>query len=198
MTQGASLALYDDIERWNGGGKEAPDRGAMYITVIDSRWCTIRPLQQCKAVIPLIIKDFWKKTLVLWLLKIWTEFHLLPWLTTWMSQASTGDFDPFGTHGCSDSVFMNSNIFIRIISIWKTFQLKDIFWNKLDYDHLISTLTSCRVHLRERLPTPVFWPREFHGLYSPWGHRESDKTERLSLSNFIFFCGLIFLSCYQV
>ena len=20
---------------------------------------------------------------------------------------------------------------------------------------------------RERLPTPVFWPREFHGLYSP-------------------------------
>ena len=24
---------------------------------------------------------------------------------------------------------------------------------------------------RERLPTPVFWPGEFHGLYSPWGHR---------------------------
>ena len=24
---------------------------------------------------------------------------------------------------------------------------------------------------RERLPMPVFWPREFHGLYSPWGHR---------------------------
>ena len=22
---------------------------------------------------------------------------------------------------------------------------------------------------RERLPTPVFWPEEFHGLYSPWG-----------------------------
>ena len=21
---------------------------------------------------------------------------------------------------------------------------------------------------RERLPTPVFWPTEFHGLYSPW------------------------------
>ena len=25
---------------------------------------------------------------------------------------------------------------------------------------------------RERLPSPVFWPGEFHGLYSPWGHRE--------------------------
>ena len=32
------------------------------------------------------------------------------------------------------------------------------------------------------LPTPVFWPREFHGLYSPWGHKELDTTERLSRS----------------
>ena len=29
---------------------------------------------------------------------------------------------------------------------------------------------------RERLPTPVFWPGEFHGLYSLWGHKESDVT----------------------
>ena len=33
----------------------------------------------------------------------------------------------------------------------------------------------------ERLPTPVFWPGEFHGLYSPCGHKESDTTEQLSL-----------------
>ena len=33
---------------------------------------------------------------------------------------------------------------------------------------------------RERLPTLVFWPGEFHG-----GHKESDRTERLSL----FFSG---------
>ena len=26
------------------------------------------------------------------------------------------------------------------------------------------------------------WPWEFHGLYSPWGHKESDTTEWLSLS----------------
>ena len=25
---------------------------------------------------------------------------------------------------------------------------------------------------------PVFWPREFHGLYSPWGHKELDMTEK--------------------
>ena len=24
----------------------------------------------------------------------------------------------------------------------------------------------------KRLPTPVFWPGEFHGLYGPWGHKE--------------------------
>ena len=33
---------------------------------------------------------------------------------------------------------------------------------------------------RERFPTPVFWPGEFHGLYSPWDHNESDMTEPLS------------------
>ena len=35
---------------------------------------------------------------------------------------------------------------------------------------------------RERLPTPVSWPGESHGLDSPWGPTESDRTERLSLS----------------
>ena len=33
----------------------------------------------------------------------------------------------------------------------------------------------------ERLPTPVFWPGEFHRLYSPWGCKESD-----TIMNFIF------------
>ena len=33
---------------------------------------------------------------------------------------------------------------------------------------------------RERLPTPVFWPGEFHGLYSSWGRKELDMTELLS------------------
>ena len=33
---------------------------------------------------------------------------------------------------------------------------------------------------REWQPTPVFWPGEFHGLYSPWGHKVSDMTEQLS------------------
>ena len=42
---------------------------------------------------------------------------------------------------------------------------------------------------REWLPIPVFLPREFHeqrGMagYSPWGHKESDMTERLIVLHF--------------
>ena len=33
---------------------------------------------------------------------------------------------------------------------------------------------------------PVFWPGEFHGLYSPSGRKESDMTEWLSLSYDIY------------
>ena len=38
---------------------------------------------------------------------------------------------------------------------------------------------------RKWQPTPVFSPGESHGQrslegYSPWGHKESDRTERLS------------------
>ena len=43
------------------------------------------------------------------------------------------------------------------------------------------------------LPTPVFLPGEFHGQrslvgYSPWGHKESDTTELLTLS--LWWCEL--------
>ena len=34
------------------------------------------------------------------------------------------------------------------------------------------------------LPIPIFWPGEFHGLYIPWGHKQLDTTELLSLSFF--------------
>ena len=29
----------------------------------------------------------------------------------------------------------------------------------------------------KRLPTPAFWPGEFHELYGPWGRKDSDTTE---------------------
>ena len=41
---------------------------------------------------------------------------------------------------------------------------------------------------REWLPTPVFLSGEFHGLrslagFNPWGHKELDTTEGLTLSH---------------
>ena len=52
----------------------------------------------------------------------------------------------------------------------------------------------------ERLPTPVFWPGDFHGLYSPWGHRESDMTEPPSLLSPVLwrpFLWLVLLLAFQ-
>ena len=40
---------------------------------------------------------------------------------------------------------------------------------------------------RERPPTPVFLPGEVHGLYSPWGHKQSHTTEWLSLTHSLLF-----------
>ena len=46
---------------------------------------------------------------------------------------------------------------------------------------------------REWLPTAVFFPEESHGQRSlvgcsPWGYKESDLTERLTLSVFCCCC----------
>ena len=37
------------------------------------------------------------------------------------------------------------------------------------------------------LPTSVFWLGKFHVLYSPWGHKESDTTEQLSLHFTLYY-----------
>ena len=50
---------------------------------------------------------------------------------------------------------------------------------------------------RERLPTPVFWSGEFHGLYSPWGRKELDTTGWLSLSS-LYFNNINFISSFTM
>ena len=56
---------------------------------------------------------------------------------------------------------------------------------------------------RKWLPTPIFLAGEFHGQrslvgYSPWGHKESDMTERLTLLillHFVLLC-LADIECF--
>ena len=53
---------------------------------------------------------------------------------------------------------------------------------------------------RETLPTLIFWPGEFHGLYSSWPRKESDMTEPLSLlspMSWRLFLWLVLLPAFQ-
>ena len=57
----------------------------------------------------------------------------------------------------------------------------------------------------ERLPTPEFWPGEFHGLYSPWGRKETQLSDfhfthhkKTTLSNILnFFFNKSFKNYYS-
>ena len=42
------------------------------------------------------------------------------------------------------------------------------------------------------------WPGEFHGLYSPWGHKELDATEQLSLFTSLSTQSRAFHPCPQI
>ena len=49
---------------------------------------------------------------------------------------------------------------------------------------------------REWLPTLLLWPGEFHELHSPWGHKESDTMEQLSLSHAYYKpCCTVYACC---
>ena len=42
----------------------------------------------------------------------------------------------------------------------------------------------------EKGKATYYWRKEFHGLYNPWGHKQSDTTERLSLTHSLILTGL--------
>ena len=46
--------------------------------------------------------------------------------------------------------------------------MRDTWVQSLDWEHPLE---------KGKATHPVFWPGEFHGLYSPWGSKESDMTE---------------------
>ena len=49
---------------------------------------------------------------------------------------------------------------------------------------------------RERLPTPVFWPEECHGLYSPWSPKELDMTDYAGPSQIARVVSLSWLAAF--
>ena len=57
---------------------------------------------------------------------------------------------------------------------WLSFLRICLQWRRPGFDPWVRKIP----WRKERLPMPVFWPGEFHGLYSPQGRKESDTTER--------------------
>ena len=77
--------------------------------------------------------------------------------------------------------FLSDNHFIWYTFLTRVFNLICLQCGRPGYDPWFGKIP----WRREGLPTPVFWPREFHGLYSPWDHKESDTSEWLSLTPFL-------------
>ena len=65
-------------------------------------------------------------------------------------------------------------------SLWLTWQIISLQCGRLRFNPWVVKM----LWRRKGLPTPVFWPGEFHGLCSLWGRKESVTTERISHSLF--------------
>ena len=51
---------------------------------------------------------------------------------------------------------------------------------------------------RERLPTPEFWPGEFHRLYSPWGRIVRHAWETFTFMYFLIASMVLLLLCWVI
>ena len=77
-----------------------------------------------------------------------------------------------------DSAYKWYHIFVWGLPLWFSWLKICLQCGRCEFDPWVGKIP----WRMERLSTPVSWPGEFHGLYSPWGCKESDTTEQLSLS----------------
>ena len=109
---------------------------------------------------------------------------LISFRIDWLDLAVQGTLKSFLQHHSSKaSIFWHSAFFMVQLSylglpLWLSWERIHLQCGRPGFDPWVGKIPS----RRERLPTPIFWHGEFHGLYSPWGRKESDITERLSLS----------------
>ena len=83
---------------------------------------------------------------------------------------------------------MNSSILG--IPLWLSWQRIRLECGRCGFDSWVGKI----LWRRERLSTPVFWPGEFHELYSPWDCKELNTTEWLSISCTYFH----FITCLLI
>ena len=135
----------------------------------------------------------------LWPLGLWPTSLLAPWdspgkILEWIAiPFSRGSFQPrdrtrvsfiagrsFMSELQGDPVLWIGSSILGF-PWWLSWKRSRLQCSRLGFDPLVGKIP----WRREQLPTPVFWPGEFHELYSPWGQKESDMTEQLSFSSVI-------------
>ena len=94
-------------------------------------------------------------------------------LSWWADQSNEGKSWLSGDKGCIDRYCMDHKCVFPWWPSWWRIRLQ---CGRPGFNPWVGKIP----WRRERLPTPVLWTGEFHGLYSPWGCKESDMTERLS------------------
>ena len=92
------------------------------------------------------------------------------------------DLYPCVTFKCAAKLFSYTYSYPR----WLRWRRIGVQWKRPGFDPWVRKIP----WRREWLPIPVFLPGESHGprslvIYSPWGHKESDTTEPLTLHLFL-------------
>ena len=75
---------------------------------------------------------------------------------------------------------------LLLLSIWASLVVQLVKNPPAMWDTCVWSL-GWEYPLEKGIPTPVFWPGEFHGVYNPWGCKESD---RLYLTGWLCFLTL--------
>ena len=89
------------------------------------------------------------------------------------SPCNAGDPDSIPGSGRSVGEGMATHSSIPGLPLWLSWQRIRLQCSRCGFNPWIGKIP----WRKGRLPTPVFWPREFYGLYSPCGCKESDTTE---------------------
>ena len=108
--------------------------------------------------------------------------HTLAWKIPWTEEA--GRLQAMGLHRVGHDwvtllSFSLSYIYIytHMTCIWASFVAQLVKKPPAMWETWVQSLGWEDSLEKGKLSSPVFWPGEFHGLYSPWGRKESDMTE---------------------
>ena len=99
-----------------------------------------------------------------------THYSIIAWRIPWIEELGG-----LPSMGCTE-LDMTERLRFTLLSLFRGLVaqlVKNLPVKRSQFDSSVGKIP----WRRNRLPTPVFWPGKLHGLYSPWGRKESDMTE---------------------